>query len=76
MKDNERLVKSLNYLLADELAAINKFIVDSDICGNPSYPKLHNAIRKKTLDDMHNSEWIIEKIIFLIDHPVFQNKKN
>ncbi|MBW8331531.1 MAG: bacterioferritin [Prolixibacteraceae bacterium] len=64
MKGNEELLTVLNSLLADELTAINQYMVHSEMCENWGYGKLHNAIRKQAMDEMHHAEWLIERILF------------
>ncbi|HAH24478.1 MAG TPA: bacterioferritin [Prolixibacteraceae bacterium] len=64
MKGNERLLVVLNTLLADELTAINQYMVHSEMCENWGYGKLHSAIRKQAMDEMYHAEWLIERIIF------------
>ena len=44
MKGNDKLLKVLNDLLADELTAISQYMVHSEMCDNWWYEKLHNAI--------------------------------
>src|SRR5450759_1827875 len=65
MKGNEKLLTVLNSLLAEELTAINQYMVHSEMCENWGYDKLHMAIRKQAMDEMHHAEWLIERIIFL-----------
>jgi bacterioferritin len=65
MKGNEKLLDHLNALLADELTAINQYMVHSEMCANWGYGKLHLAIRKQAMDEMHHAEWLIERILFL-----------
>lgn len=69
MKGNEKLVTVLNSLLADELTAINQYMVHSEMCENWGYSKLHLAIRKQAMDEMHHAEWLIERIIFFDSAP-------
>lgn len=69
MKGNEKLITVLNSLLADELTAINQYMVHSEMCENWGYSKLHQAIRKQAMDEMHHAEWLIERIIFLDGAP-------
>lgn len=65
MKGNEKLVSILNSLLADELTAINQYMVHSEMCENWGYTKLHAAIRKQAMEEMFHAEWLIERILFL-----------
>jgi len=69
MKGNEKLITVLNSLLADELTAINQYMVHSEMCENWGYSKLHMAIRKQAMDEMKHAEWLIERIIFLDGAP-------
>ena len=69
MKGNEKLLKVLNQRLADELTAINQYMVHSEMCENWGYNKLHMDIRKQAMDEMHHAEWLIERIIFLEGTP-------
>jgi bacterioferritin len=69
MKGNKKLLLVLNSLLADELTAINQYMVHSEMCENWGYSKLHMAIRKQAMDEMHHAEWLIERILFLDGAP-------
>jgi bacterioferritin len=69
MKGNKDLITVLNSLLADELTVINQYMVHSEMCENWGYGKLHMAIRKQAMDEMHHAEWLIERIIFFEGAP-------
>jgi bacterioferritin len=69
MKGNLKLFPVLNSLLADELTAINQYMVHAEICENWGYSKLHAAIRKQAFDEMKHAEWLIERIIFFEGSP-------
>ena len=69
MKGNEKLVHTLNQLLADELTAISQYMVHSEMCENWGYDKLHKAIEKQAVDEMHHAEWLIQRILFLDGTP-------
>jgi bacterioferritin len=70
MKGNEKLLVLLNQLLADELTAINQYMVHSEMCDNWGYEKLHKAIEGRAVDEMHHAEWLIQRIIFLEGIPI------
>lgn len=70
MKGNQKLLIVLNQRLADELTAINQYMVHSEMCSNWGYEKLHKAIKMQAMDEMHHAEWLIERIIFLEGIPV------
>jgi len=69
MKGSKRLLLVLNSLLADELTVVNQYMVHSEMCENWGYSKLHLAIRKQAIDEMHHAEWLIERIIFFEGAP-------
>ena len=69
MKGSKKLLLVLDSLLADELTAINQYMVHSEMCENWGYNKLHMAIRKQAIDEMHHAEWLIERIIFFEGAP-------
>ena len=69
MKGSKKLLIVLNSLLADELTAINQYMVHSEICENWGYSKLYVAIRKQAMDEMHHAEWLIERILFFDGSP-------
>lgn len=70
MKGNENIINTLNQLLADELTAINQYMVHSEMCDNWGYDKLHKAIEQQAMDEMHHAEWLIQRIIFLEGTPI------
>ena len=70
MKGNEQLLEVLNQLLAEELTAINQYMVHSEMCENWGYSKLHGAIEKQAIDEMHHAEWLIQRMIFLEGTPI------
>jgi bacterioferritin len=70
MKGDAKLLKALNDFLADELTAISQLMVHSEMCANWGYEKLHKAIEKQAIDEMHHAEWIIQRILFLEGLPI------
>ena len=70
MKGNKELLIVLNSLLADELTVINQYMVQSEMCKNWGYSKLHKAIRKQAMDEMLHAEWLIGRIIFFEGVPI------
>ena len=70
MKGNERIIDKLNMLLADELTAINQYMVHSEMCANWGYEKLHKAAEKRAIDEMKHAEKLIGRVLFLEGMPV------
>ena len=69
MKGNARILEALNNLLADELTAIHQYMVQSEMCANWGYDKLHKAIEKQAIDEMKHAEKHIARILFLEGTP-------
>lgn len=70
MTGNEKIIAVLNKLLSDELTAINQYVVHAEMCSNWSYGKLHGAIHKQAMEEMHHAQWLIQRIIFLDGLPI------
>ncbi len=76
MKGNARMLKKLNDLLADELTAINQYMVHSEMCDNWRYERLHKADEKRAIDEMKHAEKLIARILFLEGRPVVSKLKD
>ncbi|WP_346353217.1 bacterioferritin [Azotosporobacter soli] len=70
MKGNPKLIEALNALLADELSAINQYIVHSEMCANWGYEKLHSTFERRAIEEMKHAEILIARILFLEGLPV------
>ena len=70
MKGHDKIIAKLNEFLADELTAINQYIVHSEMCANWGYDKLHDAIEKRAIEEMKHAEKLIARILFLEGLPV------
>jgi len=70
MKGNQKLIEVLNRLLADELTAINQYMVHSELCANWGYQRLHKLIEKRAFQEMKHAEKLIARIVFLEGLPV------
>lgn len=69
MKGNPKIIERLNTLLADELTAINQYIVHSEMCENWGYKKLSGLIKQRAIGEMKHAEKLIERILFLEGTP-------
>ena len=65
MKGNEKIIQALNSLLADELTAVNQYMVHSEMAANWGYKKLHAHFEKRAVDEMKHAEKLIGRILFL-----------
>jgi bacterioferritin len=70
MKGKPEVIANLNELLADELTAINQYIVHSEMCANWRYQHLHEAIEKRAIQEMKHAESLIGRILFLEGTPI------
>jgi bacterioferritin len=70
MKGNDKLIERLNSLLADELTAINQYMVHSEMADNWGYERLHDMIEERAIVEMKHAEILIGRIIFLEGRPV------
>jgi bacterioferritin len=70
MKGNDKIIEKLNALLADELTAINQYMVHSEMCANWGYQHLHEAIEKRAIVEMKHAEKLIARILFLEGLPI------
>ncbi len=69
MKGNAKMIAKLNDLLAEELTAINQYMVHSEMCDNWKYERLHKAIERIAIDEMKHAEKLIGRILFLEGTP-------
>jgi bacterioferritin len=70
MKGNTKLIDVLNSLLADELTAVNQYMVHAEISEQWGYARLHGHFQKRAIDEMKHAEKLIGRIIFLEGRPV------
>lgn len=73
MKGNDKVIAVLNELLADELTAINQYMVHSEMCADWGFDKLHEAIEKRAIQEMGHAEEHIGRILFLEGIPIVSN---
>jgi bacterioferritin len=69
MKGEPKVIETLNSLLADELTAINQYMVHAEMCENWGYDKLGKAIQKRAVEEMKHAEELIGRILFLEGTP-------
>ncbi len=69
MKGNDRIIAALNQRLADELTAINQYIVHAEMSENWGYGRLHDIFKKRAIDEMKHAERLIARILFLEGTP-------
>lgn len=76
MKGNGKLIQALNGLLADELTAINQYVVHGEMAENWGYGKLKKSVRARYVTEMKHTEKLIERILFLEGTPMVGELKS
>ena len=76
MKGDPKLIEVLNALLADELTAINQYIVHAEMCEDWGFGKLHHGFEKRAIDEMKHAEKLIGRILFLEGVPIVNSLNN
>jgi bacterioferritin len=75
MKGHPEIIEILNELLADELTAINQYILHGEMCEDWGYEKLHDVIEKRAITEMIHAEKLIGRILFLGGMPIVSKLK-
>lgn len=75
MKGEIKIIEKLNFLLADELTAINQYMVEAEMCANWGYELLSGVIEKRAIEEMKHAEKHIGRILFLEGQPIVSNLK-
>jgi bacterioferritin len=69
MKGDAKVIELLNQALTSELTAINQYFIHAEICESHGYARLHQQIKRDSIDEMKHAEKLIERILFLDGHP-------
>ncbi len=72
MKAKTGVVEALNTILTNELTAINQYFVQARMCQNWGYERLAHQIRTISLDEMKDTEQLIDHILYLEGVPNLQ----
>ena len=59
----------MNACLADEFAAINQFMVHSEMCADWEYERLHETVEKRAIEEMKHAEDLIARNLFIEGSP-------
>ena len=70
MKGNEKIIDVLNFLLAEELTAVNQYMVHAEMCDNWGYKRLAEYIEKRAITEMKHAEKLIARLLFLEGIPI------
>ncbi|WP_243374688.1 bacterioferritin [Geotalea sp. SG265] len=73
MKGSEKVIEHLNARLAEELSAINQYMVHAEMCENWKYARLYKTIEERAIVEMKHAEKLIARILFLEGRPIVSN---
>lgn len=73
MQGDARVIDELNARLAEELTAINQYMVHAEMCEDWHYGRLAEPIKKRSIVEMKHAERLIERILFLDGRPTVSN---
>ena len=78
MKGKPAVIDMLNTLLADELIAIDQYMLHAEMFDNWGYKKLASVTEKRAVTEMKHAETHISRILFLegkpmMNHPLHLN---
>jgi bacterioferritin (cytochrome b1) len=63
MKVDNELMEKVNVLLAEELAAIESYILHSEMCENCGYTLMGNVIKEHAIKEMDHTQKLIKHIL-------------
>ena len=72
LQGDPRILELLNQHLTFELTAVNQYFLNSRMCANWGYERLARRHREISLEEMRDTEELIDRILFLDGHPNLQ----
>lgn len=72
MKGHDDIIELLNDVLTAELTAINQYFVDAKMFQNWGYLRLGKRFKDESVDEMHDADKLIERILYLDGLPNLQ----
>lgn len=72
MQGDPRVLELLNQHLTFELTAINQYFLNARMCQNWGFMRLAKRHREVSLEEMRDTEELIDRILYLQGHPNLQ----
>ena len=72
MRGHDDIIELLNDVLTAELTAINQYFVDAKMYQNWGYERLAKRFKDESVDEMHDADKLIERILYLEGLPNLQ----
>ena len=71
-KGDTQVIELLNEILTAELTAINQYFIHAKMCSNWGFDRLAKKKREESIEEMHDADRLIERILFLGGTPNMQ----
>ena len=71
-KGDVEVIEVLNEILTAELTAINQYFIHAKMCANWGFERLAKKKREESIEEMHDADRLIERILFLGGTPNMQ----
>ena len=72
MQGDADVLEFLNEVLTAELTAINQYFIHAKMCANWGYERLAKRHREIAMEEMRDTEELIDRILYLDGHPNLQ----
>jgi bacterioferritin len=72
VKAKEGVIDLLNAALTTELTAVNQYFLAAEMCANWGFRRLHERFRRLSMDEMKDTEELIQHILYLEGLPNMQ----
>jgi bacterioferritin len=72
VQGDEGVIELLNEVLTAELTAVNQYFLDAKMFANWGYERLASRFRSDSVDEMHDADELIERILYLDGLPNVQ----
>jgi bacterioferritin len=71
-KGDAQVIELLNEILTAELTAINQYFIHAKMCANWGFERLAKKKREESIEEMHDADRLIERILYLGGTPNMQ----
>ena len=72
MQGDPEILEALNEVLTAELTAINQYFIHAKMCENWGYQRLYKKKREESIEEMHDADKVMERILYLDGIPNMQ----
>jgi bacterioferritin len=71
-RGDAQIIELLNEILTAELTAINQYFIHAKMCSNWGFERLAKKKRDESIEEMHDADRVIERILYLEGTPNLQ----